>query len=200
MDMSQYLKDRPRHWRDMEAAVSDLLQPGDLIFTSLDDLQESSLSELRVLVARPEAQRILLVSASRSPDDEAEVATTTQDITSGADTNFIEIGNRWNMAHRRAALKMAKHTLDGRIAHIWAQVWSERKLHVIARVSRAGMHDSLRTITVERPVGILRPKTEARVGFTRPIPKLFTKSGSVRVHGEIDSRNSFRATDGVSIF
>jgi len=183
----------------MEAAVSSSLQAGDLILTSLDDLHEAALSEIRLLVARPEAGRILLISAARTPEDDGEVCPTTLEITSGNDESLIETGRRWNAIERHVALRAAARSVGGQIVRTWARIWSTGQLHIIARVARPGMYDSLRTITVRRPVGLFRPVVSAKVGYMRPLPKLFQKTGSVRVHGEIDSRNSGRKQDDVSL-
>ncbi|NTF17756.1 hypothetical protein G6L37_05035 [Agrobacterium rubi] len=185
-----FLKDRPRHWRDMEAVASDALERGDLIFTSLDDLHAESESEIRILVARPETGRILLVSSSRKPDEDSEAKASVIDITSGDDDSFVELGKRWDFIRARAAVKAANQAVGGTIIHTWCRIWSTGHLHILARVARNGMHDSLRTITVAKPGGVFKPQVLASVGFMRPLPKLFKASGTIRVHGEIGSKGT----------
>jgi hypothetical protein len=176
---------RPEHWSGMDAAICSRLLVGDILYGDLDEFNEFTRSFRRTVVARPSEGRILLISTSMAPGDETPSEAEEAFITTGDDLETKEIGGKkWSRRHRRTAMKAAEAAVDGTIAHRWLVIWDDSFLHVVARVKRAGLHDSLQVIVATRPEGsIFREKSEGRVRKFRSLPKIFVESGSVTAYG-----------------
>jgi hypothetical protein len=180
---------RPKHWTSMEEALSKKLLVGDIFYGHLDELNEFSQSFRRSVVARPSEKRVLLISTSMAPGDEAPTEAEEAFVTTGDDLETMEIGRKWSRRHRRVAMKAAEGAVDGTIKHPWLIIWDDRFLHVVARVKRAGLHDSLQTIVATRPEGsIFREKSHGQVRSFRPLPKIFVESGSVTAYGRFEGK------------
>lgn len=183
----------PEHWSQMELAICSKLLAGDILYGNLDDMFIDRLSTRRLVVARPSDERIFLVWNSMAPSDDSPKETSEIMITSGSGLEEVEIGERWNLLDRRAAMKAAENAVDGTIKHPWLRVWGESRLHLVARVSRAGLHDSLQTISVTRPEGVFfRKSVGAWINGFRPIPKLFQATGAANVFGAKEKKEGVR--------
>jgi hypothetical protein len=184
---------RPEHWSQMELAICSKLLAGDILYGDLDDLFIDRLSTRRLVVARPSEERIFLVWSSMAPEDEKPEESNEILITSGSGLEEVEIGQKWGLLDRRSAMKAAEDAVDGTIKHSWLRVWGESHLHLVARVSRAGLHDSLQTISVTRPEGpFFRKSARARVNGFRPLPKLFHAAGAATVFGVKETKGGIR--------
>ncbi len=184
---------RPEHWSQMELAICSRLLAGDILYGDLDDLFTDRLSTRRIVVARPSEERVFLVWTSMAPDEEKPAETQEILITSGSGLEKIEIGAKWGICDHRIAMKAAEDAVDGTIKHSWLRVWGKGHLHLVARVSRAGLHDSLQTISVTRPEGsFFRRSARARVNGFRPVPKLFHASGAANVYGIKETKGGIR--------
>lgn len=180
---------RPKHWTAMEAAIGRKLLVGDIFYGHPDELNESSKSFRRSVVARPSEGRVLLISTSMAPGDEAPSEAEETFITNGDDLETREIGKKWSWRHRRVAMRAVAAAVDGAIQHPWLTIWDDRFLHIVARVKRPGLHDSLQTIIATRPEGsIFRETSEAQVRSFRPLPKLFVESGFVTTYGRTEEK------------
>lgn len=186
------LEKQPKHWVDMDPVIGRKLLVGDILYGNLDELTEDHLSFRRVVVARPSERRILLISTSMAPQDEAPSEVQETFIATGDDLESKDIGSGWSARERRIALKAAEDAIDGTIKHAWLRIWDERHLHIVARVARAGLHDSLQTITATRPEGsFFRKRSTARMLHYRPMPKVFVESGFVTAYGRsVAERNA----------
>ncbi|MNU29013.1 hypothetical protein D3C71_174600 [compost metagenome] len=184
---------RPDHWSQMELAICSKLLAGDILYGDLDDLFIDRFSTRRLVVARPSEERIFLVWSSMAPEDEKPEESNEILITSGSGLEEVEIGQKWGLLDRRIAMKAAEDAVDGAIKHSWLRVWGEGHVHLVARVSRPGLHDSLQTISVTRPEGsFFRKSARARVNGFRPIPKLFHASGAATVFGVKETKGGVR--------
>jgi len=175
------LVEKPKHWRAMEDAVAASLVEGDILYAHLDDLSIDRLSHVRLLLARPAEQRMMLLSASMAPEDDLP-AVVEKEVPIGAGT--AEIGLPWSRLETRTAMKAARAATDGTLAKIWMRVWGDDTVHIVGVVARQGMHDSLQTIEIRRPKGsFFRRQSAAQALKLRPLPKLFSVSGAANVFG-----------------
>lgn len=192
-DPKTRLPSAPEHWTDMESALCSRLLVGDILYGDLDDLFIDRSSVRRLVVARPSDERIFLLSTSMAPSDEKPSDVEETLITTGAELESNEIGSGWSFRERRIAMRAAEDKVDGTIRHTWLRVWGERHLHLVAKVSRPGLLDSLQTISVRRPVGsIFRKTSTAEVVRFRTMSKLFLASGMAEVYGGKVSKRSVR--------
>lgn len=184
---------RPEHWSHMETAICGRLLVGDILYGNLDDLFIDRLSSRRVVVARPSEERIFLLSTSMAPSDEEPSDVVETFITTGAQLERNEIGERWSWRERRIALQAAEDVVDGTIRHAWLSIWGEGRLHLVARVARSGLLDSLQTISVTRPAGSLfRKNSTAKLVAFRSMPKRFLASGTAEVYGGKETKGGVR--------
>lgn len=181
----------PTHWLDMEPALASKLLVGDILYGNLDDLYVGRLSVRRLVVARPSDGRIFLLSTSMAPSEEKPSDVEERFITTGAELESHEIGSGWGFRERRIAMRAAEDKVDGTIRHTWLRVWGEGHLHLVARVARPGLLDSLQTISVRRPAGsTFRKSSTAEVVRFRTLSKLFVASGMAEVYGGKASKRS----------
>ncbi len=163
------------------------------LYGSLDDLFVDRLSTRRLVVARPAEERIFLLSTSMGPSDEKPSDVNESFITTGTELESSEIGAKWGFMERRIAMRAAEDAVDGTIRHAWLRIWGEGHLHLVARVARAGLHDSLQTLSVRRPAGsAFRKKSTAQVVAFRPMPKRFIAGGMAEVYGGKEPKGGVR--------
>jgi hypothetical protein len=178
------------HWAEMDSSICSKLFVGDILYGNLDDLQADGVSVRRLVVARPAEKKLFLLSTTMSQSDEKPSHVKETFVTTGTDLEKHEIGTKWALLERHIALKAADSTVDGRILHTWLRIWGEQRLHLVARVARAGLHDSLQTISVTRPKGhLFRRASTAEVIRFRTVPKLFVAGGLAEVYGDIERKS-----------
>lgn len=181
----------PKHWQELEAAIISRLLVGDILYGYFDDLTWEGVSTRRLLVARPSEEKMFLISASMSPGDEQPSEPTEFEIMIDAGEQVV--GTRWKTRDARIALRAAEDAVDGSINQRWLTVWGERKLHIIAVVSRSGMRESFCGISASRPIGSFFKKTsQAWTVNRRTLLKLFNTDGHATVFGGTHEQRSVR--------
>lgn len=173
---------RPNHWRMIEAALSDTLEPGDLILGQLENLNVDGETRISIVASRPSTQRVLVASAVASPDSEECLPSVSTALPRKVG-QILDIGKTWSMIPRMRAERKARKSAEGTIDQILARIWSNERVYIIAKVSRPGMYDCLKAISVPRQRGMFGAALGGWVVFGRPLPRLFVASPTVRVHG-----------------
>jgi hypothetical protein len=182
-----------KHWQGMEPALQSRLLVGDILYGSFDDLATDGLSVRRLVVARPSEERIFLVSTSMAPGDEKPADAQELLVTRADGQETTEVDGGWRRREKRVALRAAEDAVDGTIEHAWLTLWGASHLHLVLRVARAGLHDSLQTLSVTRPAGpFLRETSTAKLIGFRPMPKRFLASGHANVWGRLEANGKVR--------
>lgn len=177
MDIEQ--KERPAHWRQIDAALAEMPEAGEILYDLFEDLHDDGQSVAWQLVANPTDKRVIIHGAIITPGVDMDVFTRMHVVTTEASLDSDEkqewsaTGIRWGILDRRAADKAVMLAAKGEVRPIW-YTWTPSKLYVITRVSTRGFHDAVVTFTVRRPTGhFFNRHTIAEERMRRPLPILF---------------------------
>lgn len=169
-------QERPEHWRQIEAALAEMPESGDLHYGGFEDLHDDATSTKWIVIARPGDEKVILFSATKSPDSEDEPATAEVTITHAKIVLCpMEQGKPWSLLERRAAQAAAEKASGGTFVNVLHRIWTPARQYIIAIVAERGFHNTFQLIEVDRPEGGLFRKhpPAAHQRARRPLPILF---------------------------